>query len=338
MQDQQQSSWLATDIGLLVVVIIGFLYVTPEFDYLLRIALFIPLILMATRFGSRGVILTSVAVMSCFMVYLWQSPGEVLLEYQPYLMSYALVALLVAALLDEKDQAQKALEVSKTSLEEKNSSLKKMTATLQVLGRNILNNQERERQFLSQELHDEVGQNIIALKTAVRMLEVNDPDPQQRIADLKSRADDIYNSVYHLMHWLRPIVLDDFGLYRTLEGPYFAEKLQSANIEYQVERLEDIELTALMETAIFRVVQEAVTNSIKHSNATTFTLSLYGEQGQVRLRLKDDGDKQQTQPASNTGKFGLEGMHSRVAALNGVCVISDVDGFLIDIQLPYDMK
>jgi glucose-6-phosphate-specific signal transduction histidine kinase len=194
------------------------------------VALFIPLILMATRFGGVGIMLTSMVVMSTLMGYLWQGPGEILLEYQPYLLSYALVTLLVAAVLNEKDQAQKSLEASKTSLEEQNTSLEKMTETLQVLGRNILSNQERERQFLSQELH-------------------------------------------------------------------------LANIDYQVKRLD-----------------------------------LYEAHGSVYLKLKDDGDKQHTPSTSHSGKFGLEGIHSRVAAFNGDCVISDSDGFVIEIKLPYERK
>ena len=338
LQNPKERTWLVTYIGLLGLVICVFLYVTPQFDYLLRIALFIPLILMATRFGGVGIMLTSMVVMSTLMGYLWQGPGEILLEYQPYLLSYALVTLLVAAVLNEKDQAQKSLEASKTSLEEQNTSLEKMTETLQVLGRNILNNQERERQFLSQELHDEVGQNVIALKTTIKVLEVEHGEPQQRITELKVRADDIYNSVYHLMHWLRPIILDDYGLYRTLEGPYFAKKLHLANIDYQIKRLDDMELSAVMETAIFRIVQEAVTNTVKHSNATTFCLDLYEAHGSVYLKLKDDGDKQHTPSTSHSGKFGLEGIHSRVAAFNGDCVISDSDGFVIEIKLPYERK
>jgi signal transduction histidine kinase len=297
----------------------------------LWIALFIPLILMAARFGWYGVMLTSIVVKTSLLVFLWQAEGALLIEYQPYMLSYSLVALLIGAVLYEKDNAQYALE-------KQNSSLERMTERLQVLGRNILNNQERERQYLSQELHDEVGQNIIALKTTIRMLEVNNLHPQKAIDTLKVRADDIYSSVYHLMHWLRPVVLDDFGLYNTLGGTYFREKLDSVGIVYQVDRLEELALSALMETAIFRIVQEAITNTIKHSNATTFRLSLFQEGHSVRLILKDDGDKQHLSSASNTGKFGLEGIHVRVAALNGFCIISDSDGFLIDVQLPYEMR
>ena len=318
-------------VSILALSILGFLHMAPHLDYLLRIALFIPLILMAARFGWYGVMVTSIVVKTSLLVFLWQAEGALLIEYQPYMLSYSLVALLISAVLYEKDNAQHALE-------KQNSSLERMTERLKVLGRNILNNQERERQFLSQELHDEVGQNIIALKTTIRMLEVDNPHPQKAIDTLKVRADDIYSSVYHLMHWLKPVVLDDFGLYNTLEGTYFSEKLESVGIVYQVDRLEELALSALMETAIFRIVQEAVTNTIKHSNATTFRLSLFQEGHFVRLMLKDDGDQQHPSSASNTGKFGLEGIHSRIAALNGVCMISDANGFLIDVKLPNDIQ
>ncbi len=328
---------LVLSIAACVTVVVSLYQFDPQFAYLLRIAMFIPLVLIATRFGWQGVMLTALVINTGLLMFLYGQDGAVLLEYQPYILSYMLVALLVAGVLYENQLVNRQITQSRDSLAQSNSRLREMTLRLQDMGRNIINIQEKERKHLSQELHDEIGQNIIALKTAIRVLEVRHSEQPTDFTPIKARADDIYHSVYQLMHWLRPIVLDDFGLHRTLSGDYFANKLNDANIEYEVLRCDKCELSATIETAVYRITQEAVTNTIKHANASVFSLDLRVDDSHVSLRLHDDGDKRAPKTTEMSGQFGLLGVRNRVLALNGTCEITDTDGFCIYVTMPLSL-
>ena len=330
-------SYMVVLLGLLLVNAI--LFIThPVLEYILRIAMLIPLILIALRFGGFGVLLTSTVMVTLLMIYLFDGSAESLLEYQPIILIYLMIGLLLSAVMFENARTQRQIINAKAVLTQKNIHLSNLSQKMTDLSKKIINTQEQERKHLSQELHDEIGQNLIALKSSIYLAELTQNKSEyyksEHYSAIKENADMMYSSVYDLMNWLRPSVLDKFGLAKTLEGSYFQERLALSGVEYNPFVNTTIVFSEHIETAIFRICQEAVSNVIKHSNATKFELYLSVQDETIHLDLKDNGSMDSTQTIEPSGGFGLNGIADRAMTLNGIALFTHQDGFVINVKIP----
>lgn len=324
-------------LGLLLVNAI--LFIThPVLEYILRIAMLIPLILIALRFGGFGVLLTSTVMVTLLMIYLFDGSAESLLEYQPIILIYLMIGLLLSAVMFENARTQRQIINAKAVLTQKNIHLSNLSQKMTDLSKKIINTQEQERKHLSQELHDEIGQNLIALKSSIYLAELSRNKSEhyksEHYSAIKENADMMYSSVYDLMNWLRPSVLDKFGLAKTLEGSYFQERLALSGVEYNPFVNTTIVFSEHIETTIFRICQEAVSNVIKHSNATKFELYLSVQEETIHLSLKDNGSMDSTKTIEPSGGFGLNGISDRAMTLNGIALFTRQDGFVINVKIP----
>ena len=335
---QQHPRFIFALLGLLFGVA-ALYWMEPEIDYLLRTLVVIPVILFSARYGFFGGIMFAFTLTTVLLIFLFGQPGEVLLEYQPFMISYLLISFVVGAVMHENSQVNQRILGINADVASKNKHLASMTAHLSKLSQKIIQTQEQERKHLSRELHDEVGQNIVALKSAIYLLELSEPN-KQKFDTIKESADVIYNSVYELMHWLRPTVLDEDGLYETLKGNYFSDKCELAGIDYRLILNNEMELATHIETAVFRICQEALTNTIKHANATEFRVHLRVVDNTLKLTLADNGvqSAHSNKPTEPSAGFGLEGINDRVTVLGGEYKVSQVNGFVIDISIPLNEK
>lgn len=311
---------------------IALFYFHPSLEYLLRIAILIPLILFAARYGWFAGMLTSILIVTFLFISLFDHPSAELLDYQPFLLTYLLLSLIVCAVVYDNDLINNKHLATQKELEANNTKLSDATERLTGLSRKIINIQEQERKFLSKELHDEIGQNIIALKSSIYLLEKSE-NKIRNFAALKEDANMIYTSVYELMHWLRPATLDKYGLIETLKGDFFKEKLALSDIEYSANITLNCPLDEHVETALFRVCQEAVTNTLKHSNASEFTITLSNTESSLHLNIRDNGSCNNDLVVPSGG-FGLNNIYDRVITLNGLCLFTQQDGFVIDVKIP----
>ena len=221
----------------------------PSLEYLLRIALIIPLILLAFKYGWLGGMLTSIIIVTLAFGMLFDGASDKLLAYEPFLVTYLLISMIVSVVIYENNSInQKNISANKV-LKTQNKKLMDASERMQKLSQQIINIQEQERKYLSKELHDEIGQGLIVLKSSIYLLEQSD---KQDFSILKQDADMIYSSVYELMHWLRPATLDKYGLSKTLEGDYFREKLALSDIEYSINMSLSQKLDDHIEPTIFR--------------------------------------------------------------------------------------
>jgi two-component system sensor histidine kinase UhpB len=310
----------------------------PILEYILRIAMLIPLILIALRFGGFGVLLTSTLMVTALLIFLFDGSAESLLEYQPIILSYLMIGLLLSAVMFENARTQRQIINAKAILTQKNIHLSSLSQKMTDLSKKIINTQEQERKHLSQELHDEIGQNLIALKSSIYLAELTQNKSEhyksEHYSAIKENADMMYSSVYDLMNWLRPSVLDKLGLVKTLEGGYFQERLALSDVQYNSFVNTTIVFSEHIETAIFRICQEAVSNVIKHSNATKFELYLSVQDETIHLDLKDNGSMDSTQTIEPSGSFGLNGIADRAMTLNGIALFTRQDGFVINVKIP----
>jgi two-component system sensor histidine kinase UhpB len=187
---------------------------------------------------------------------------------------------------------------------------------------------EDERRSLARELHDELGQYVTAIKTfAVAIVDKAEKDtPNGALADISSHAqtivaaaNHIYDGMHNIIRQLRPGSLDNLGLSETLKDAI--NNLQKQQPDIHINLVLSGELEALGESLninIYRIVQEAMNNAIKHADAKNIEISLSAnEAGALQLTIKDDGKGMNIHDVDQSNHFGLLGMRERVQSFGG---------------------
>jgi signal transduction histidine kinase len=193
--------------------------------------------------------------------------------------------------------------------------------------RRIVDAQELERRRLARELHDETGQALSSILLGLKALDEKVEGDAARVAvsDVRELVVATLHDVRRLAVELRPKVLDDFGLVPALERLTEAFGGQTG-IRVRFESgLGPERLPSEVETALYRIVQESLTNIVKHSRARNVSVVLIRKPGAVAAVIEDDG--QGFDPSSvREGGFGLEGMRERVGLLDGRLQIESGEG------------
>ena len=193
--------------------------------------------------------------------------------------------------------------------------------------RRIVNAQELERRRLARELHDETGQALSSILLGLKALDeqVESEDARRAVSGVRELVVSTLHDVRRLAIELRPKVLDDFGLVPALERLTETFGTQTGiGVRFEP-GLADERLPAEVETALFRIVQESLTNIVKHSRARNVSIVLVRKPGAVAAVIEDDGEG--FDPASTReGGFGLEGMRERVGLLEGRLQIESTGG------------
>jgi signal transduction histidine kinase len=183
--------------------------------------------------------------------------------------------------------------------------------------RRIVTAQELERRRLARELHDETGQALTSILLGLRTVEAaqTPEDARRAAAELRELVLSTLHDVRRLAVELRPKALDDFGLEAALERltTTFAEQTDIA-VEYHAHFTE--RLPADVETALYRIVQEALTNIVKHAQATRVSLVVTRQRNAVKAVIEDDGIGFE-QEATRADGLGLLGMRERLQLVGG---------------------
>lgn len=202
--------------------------------------------------------------------------------------------------------------------------------------------QEQERKFLSRELHDQVGQMLTGLRMELASLARVHPSGDEfasRIASAKSTVEQTLGIVRNIAMLLRPSMLDDLGLTPALRW-LIKEISRSSSIEIQADI--DPTLDSLPDahrTCLYRVVQEALTNSSRHSGASRVDVTLWTGDGWVNGVISDDGRGFQ-RAAQGPDGLGLLGMEERARELGGNIRIESAPGrgTRVEVRLPRPVR
>lgn len=196
---------------------------------------------------------------------------------------------------------------------------------------------EGERRRWARELHDETLQGLGALRLALRGAQ-RSADEQERTALLEQAVDQLDHEIAGLrgiIHDLRPAALDDLGLASAMRAlaDRTAERT-GTTVQTQI-ALGDERLDPELETVAYRITQEALTNTIKHAGATLVIVELRREDGELRVRVRDNGTGFEPEaPTRGTG-LGLTGMQERAALVGGtVAIASTARGTTVTALLP----
>jgi signal transduction histidine kinase len=206
---------------------------------------------------------------------------------------------------------------------EADRALQEANRRLHALSSRMLEIQEQERRLLARELHDEIGQVLTAVKIDLQTLftrPASEPITQS-VAQSIGLVDAALVRVRSLSLDLRPSQLDDLGLQPALRW-YFDRQSRTAGIEVQfIAELPPERLDPAVETACFRIAQEAMTNIIRHAEAKRVRVGLHGRNGELELTVEDDGtgfNVAAAQACAVGGQsFGLLGMEERAELAGG---------------------
>lgn len=245
-------------------------------------------------------------------------------------------SLAVSVDVTEKNRTQKDLRIAKEKLSQYSHDLeqqvKKRTAQLEKtrdnlknMSKNIIASQEREKALVARELHDHLGQVLTVLRIDAVWVEKYltriDKKAGNRAGNMCALIDDTINDVRDMAYRLRPRVLDDLGLTDALES-LLADFEKRSNVSCVFKHDEIPKINDTLATALYRIGQEAVTNSLKHSNATTITVELKTDEKQIILTIQDNGCGFDADNNSDINGFGLEGMRERANLVEGKFTIS----------------
>jgi len=224
--------------------------------------------------------------------------------------------------------------------------IRKKGAQLKMLSEQLINAQEAERIKISRELHDELGQSLTLLRLCLAGIERELPSGNSNgiktnLAEADALAENLLSQVHELILEMRPSLLDDLGLVPTLRW-YVDRFSRNSKINARIKANGfQSRVSPEIETAIYRVVQEALTNVARHSRARNVAIELKKRKSRIEVSIKDDGigvdrNKMDRCPGKDEG-VGLIGMRERVFNLDGNLSINSQPGVgtRLEISLPW---
>lgn len=201
---------------------------------------------------------------------------------------------------------------------------------LKGLSAKIIKAQEQERQKIAMELHDQSGQVLIALRAELRVLQFQIPDKSQvvvrQIEYLDQIVQDLSRELTQLAYDLRPPTLTALGLTSALDQYIQDFQRRMKTQTFFSHALDKIRLPEDVELVCYRIVQEALTNLVKHARATQVEIKMFFRKGTLHLVIKDDGIGIKNTKMQNKHGFGLIGIRERLAQIGGTLEIKSQSG------------
>lgn len=213
---------------------------------------------------------------------------------------------------------------------------------LQSLSRRLVEIQESERRYIARELHDVASQALTAIMYGLRVLEQEAHQPENilpRLTELKRLTDSVLEELHRLAIGLRPASLDYLGLEVALE-----QLVKSISEHYQISThfkaigsTEEWRLPDHIETNIYRIVQEALTNAVRHAHAKNIDVILECQNEKSIVIIEDDGVGFETSQIPKSGHLGVLGMQERAQMIPGVLQVESGPGCgtTIVLEVPY---
>jgi signal transduction histidine kinase len=211
---------------------------------------------------------------------------------------------------------------------------------LQSLSRRLVEVQEAERLYIARELHDEAGQMLTSLMLDLRLLEKKASQPEailKKVEEMEGSLNEVIENLHNVAMALRPASLDHLGLVSALrqhvgavgEKHGLEARFRSKGV---VKRLEPD-----METVLYRIVQEALTNVVRHAKATQVDVVLTVRGDKLLVIIEDDGNGFNPEDVPPEGHLGLFGMRERVEMIDGKLVIESApgEGTTIIVEVAY---
>ena len=214
-------------------------------------------------------------------------------------------------------------------------------AQLEALSKKLLEVSEEERSRIAREIHDELGQLLTALNMDIGgLLRSAEPlKPEQKMMALRIRhaLSETLSSVQRIASELRPAALDDFGLIAAVESEVrtFEER---TGIECELSLPEDdtLSLGPDVDAAIYRIVQEAMTNVARHSDASRLEIRVRQQPDETLVEIRDDGKGIPASKLSDRNSLGVAGMRERARRIGATLEVEGIvgHGTIVSVRIP----
>ena len=221
------------------------------------------------------------------------------------------------------------------------ASLQVAKAAQEAFSRKLIESQEAERKRLAGELHDTLGQSLSIIVNQADLL-LNKPQDQARLtaqaSEIASAAAEAMREVRQLAYQLRPVELDRLGLTKALRA--MVKKVSSATgirIDAQVDEIDDL-FTSESEINLYRIVQESISNIVKHSEATQAEVMIKRVSNSVSVTVHDNGKGFNAAGSQNDAGFGLRGILERTRILGGRHTLESAPGSGTRLNVYIDLK
>jgi two-component system sensor histidine kinase UhpB len=228
-----------------------------------------------------------------------------------------------------------------TTIDEMLDRLEKRTLQLKAISEHAIHVQEEERIRISRSLHDDTAQMIsmliINLERIGKMIPQDEPDIFRQVGETHKVATLLLENLRKVIWDLRPSILDDLGLIPAIRW-YAQSNLKESGVQVEVGSSNELmRLPSHLETMLFRILQEAVSNVLRHANASKVTINLRPEDEHVVLEVKDNGRgfdvKKTTGEALTRKQLGLLGIQERVSLVNGTLKVESTPGAGTTLQV-----
>jgi signal transduction histidine kinase len=265
------------------------------------------------------------------------------------LLVFLFSSILVIVMAETRRRQNESLRQSQGEMEakvrERTADLARVNLNLRELSARLLQLQDEERRRIARELHDSVGQMLAALSMNLSTVR-SDVERLTRttasLIDSESLVKDMVSEVRTISYLLHPPLLDELGLPSALRW-YVDGFSQRSGIQVDLDLPEDFgRLPADQETAIFRVVQECLTNIHRHSGSPIARIRVRQRDEEISVEIADKGkgippEKLQEMATTGTPGVGIRGMQERLRQLGGTAEIqSSEKGTLVSVRLPVD--
>ncbi|HEX9399036.1 MAG TPA: ATP-binding protein [Anaeromyxobacter sp.] len=249
------------------------------------------------------------------------------------------LALLIDHVAEVNAQLEQRVEARTKQLHEANAQLREREEDRSQLLGKLITVQEDERKRIARELHDETSQGLAVLAMGIEgAQDALRSGKTPRLDEVKALAVRTLEDVHRLILDLRPSVLDDLGLLSAIR--WYAERhLESRGISVRCEFGELRRLPPEMETALFRICQETMSNVARHSQATAVLVQVGVEGGEVVVEIEDDGkgfEREAVARREGRRSWGLMGIRERAEILGGVARVesSPGQGTHVEVRIP----
>jgi len=202
---------------------------------------------------------------------------------------------------------------------------------------------EEEIKRIAYAVHDEAGQLLVAVHLALAEVALELPEPQQaQFARIKEMLNQVEKHLRRYSHELRPTILDDLGWIPAVR--FLADGISKrANLPIHIEAPNPERLPSAIETTLYRIVQEALTNAVKHAKAGSVWIRARRENALLCCSIRDDGagfDIRQVQETPQRKGLGLIAMQERVTAIGGTMQIDSRPGHgtILSIRIPLEVE
>jgi two-component system sensor histidine kinase UhpB len=226
---------------------------------------------------------------------------------------------------DETGQIMQALKDMNESLRQSRERLRDMVAHQDRV-------KEEERKRIAREIHDELGGLLTGIKSylsfAVDCAEQAGKAPDRHLLETCALADSAIDTVRRVITDLRPSVLDQLGLWAALEW-YAGEIEERTGLRCRVEvdaAAADRKIGPACSTTMFRIMQESLTNVVRHADASSVTIRAACQDGAIVITLEDDGKGIASPRLVNAESWGIAGMHERARYMGGELKIAAAEG------------